>query len=388
MLHLICAIGRGLERFNRHDDDYARRGFDVHECDNCRTWVIRRQYTRPKTIGCGSYGIVCSAYDTERKEQVVLKKLYRAFRTKIDARRTYRELMLLKHMKHPNVVSLVDAFSPDSSKGQLTDIYFVTHWMPYSLEIFLEEQPRLSLDLVHKVTYQILRGLKYIHSAGIIHRDLKPNNVIINEDYEIKIIDFGLAREATQDSKLTGYVTSRFYRAPEIMFNWENYGNSGKLDVWSVGCIMAQMLRGEALFPGETEINQIALIIDLLGTPSDDLLDTIDESARNYVLTEFNKVEGKDFRVFFKAIQNDPDALDILSRMLKLDLRERCSASEALRHPFFSKVYKCEEQERVVPFTDPLEGTDASIEDFKDIVYAQLEDINASHAIERHGWMQ
>eukprot|EP00118_Oscarella_pearsei_P011272 m.74452 g.74452 ORF g.74452 m.74452 type:complete len:177 (+) comp35896_c0_seq8:885-1415(+) len=157
-----------------------------------------------------------------------------------------------------------------------------------------------------------------------------------------QIIDFGLARVAC-DSKMTGYVATRYYRAPEVMFNWENYGNSGKLDVWSVGCIMARIFTREHLFPGDSELEQIRLILDLLGTPTEEFMDSIDESARTFLLS-LNRVKGKDFRICFEAAKDDTDALDLLSNMLKLDLKERWSASEALRCPYFAKTYGSGEQ--------------------------------------------
>ncbi|MED6275862.1 Mitogen-activated protein kinase 14A [Characodon lateralis] len=122
---------------------------------------------------------------------------------------------------------------------------------------------KLSDDHVQFLIYQILRGLKYIHSAGIIHRDLKPGNLAVNEDCELKILDFGLARHT--DDEMTGYVATRWYRAPEIMLNWMHYNMT--VDIWSVGCIMAELLTGKTLFPGTDHINQLQQIMRLTGTP-------------------------------------------------------------------------------------------------------------------------
>ena len=106
---------------------------------------------------------------------------------------------------------------------------------------------KLTDDQVKFIIYQIMRGLKYIHSAGIIHRDLKPSNLAVNEDCDLKILDFGLARPT--DAEMTGYVATRWYRAPEIMLNWMHYSQT--VDIWSVGCIMAELLTGRPLFPGD-----------------------------------------------------------------------------------------------------------------------------------------
>ena len=115
------------------------------------------------------------------------------------------------------------------------------------------------------------RGLKYVHSAGVVHRDLKPSNILINENCDLKICDFGLAR--IQDPQMTGYVSTRYYRAPEIMLTWQKY--DVEVDIWSAGCIFAEMLEGKPLFPGKDHVNQFSIITELLGTPPDDVISTI-----------------------------------------------------------------------------------------------------------------
>ncbi len=115
------------------------------------------------------------------------------------------------------------------------------------------------------------RGLKYVHSAGVVHRDLKPSNILVNENCDLKICDFGLAR--IQDPQMTGYVSTRYYRAPEIMLTWQKY--DVEVDVWSAGCIFAEMLEGKPLFPGKDHVNQFSIITELLGTPPDDVINTI-----------------------------------------------------------------------------------------------------------------
>ena len=114
---------------------------------------------------------------------------------------------------------------------------------------------KLTDDQVKFIIYQIMRGLKYIHSAGIIHRDLKPSNLAVNEDCDLKILDFGLARPT--DAEMTGYVATRWYRAPEIMLNWMHYSQT--VDIWSVGCIMAELLTGRPLFPGDDRESSLLL---------------------------------------------------------------------------------------------------------------------------------
>lgn len=126
------------------------------------------------------------------------------------------------------------------------------------------------------------RGLKYVHSAGVVHRDLKPSNILVNENCDLKICDFGLAR--LQDPQMTGYVSTRYYRAPEIMLTWQKY--DVEVDIWSAGCIFAEMLDGKPLFPGKDHVNQFSIITELLGTPPDDVINTI-ASENVYPLISF-----------------------------------------------------------------------------------------------------
>ncbi|XP_010145906.1 PREDICTED: mitogen-activated protein kinase 11-like [Eurypyga helias] len=217
-----------------------------------------------------SFGSSRSAYDTKTRQKVAVKKLSRPFQSLIHARRTYRELRLLKHMKHENVIGLLDVFTPATSIANFNEVYLVTNLMGADLNNIVKCQ-KLTDDHIQFLIYQLLRGLKYIHSAGIIHRDLKPSNLAVNEDCELRILDFGLARQT--DDEMTGYVATRWYRAPEIMLNWMHYNQT--VDIWSVGCIMAELLKGKALFPGDDYIDQLKRIMEVVGTPSSELLKKI-----------------------------------------------------------------------------------------------------------------
>ncbi|CAG0888505.1 unnamed protein product [Cyprideis torosa] len=191
---------------------------------NKTLWEVPERYKSLSPVGSGAYGQVCSATDTATKSQVAIKKLARPFQTKIHAKRTYRELRMLKHMKHDNVIALLDVFTNADDLETFSDLYLVTELMGADLNCIIKTQ-RLSDDHIQFLIYQLLRGLKYIHSAGIVHRDLKPSNVAVNEDCELKILDFGLARHTEQE--MTGYVATRWYRAPEIMLNWMHYNHRG-----------------------------------------------------------------------------------------------------------------------------------------------------------------
>ncbi|NXR97627.1 MK13 kinase, partial [Oxylabes madagascariensis] len=168
-----------------------------------------------------------SAIDKKTGEKVAIKKLCRPFQSEIFAKRAYRELMLLKHMQHENVMRTRLAWSPAfffQTQGLvlLPFSYLVMPYMRTDLQKIMGHE--FSDEKIQYLVYQMLKGLKYIHSAGIVHRDLKPSNLAVNEDCQLKILDFGLARQA--DAEMTGYVVTRWYRAPEVILNWMHYNQT------------------------------------------------------------------------------------------------------------------------------------------------------------------
>jgi p38 MAP kinase len=197
------------------------------------------------------------------------------------------------------------------------------------------------------------RGLKYVHSAGVVHRDLKPSNILVNENCDLKICDFGLAR--IQDPQMTGYVSTRYYRAPEIMLTWQKY--DVEVDIWSAGCIFAEMLEGKPLFPGKDHVNQFSIITELLGTPPDDVINTIASENVSYfhlnpTLLQFLTLCVPQTLRFVKSLPKrerqplknkfknaDPSAIDLLERMLVFDPKKRVTATEALGHDYLAPYH-------------------------------------------------
>ncbi|XP_055328292.1 mitogen-activated protein kinase 14-like isoform X2 [Paramacrobiotus metropolitanus] len=331
------------------------------------TWEVPERYEGLEAIGSGAYGNVASAYDKITKQKVAIKKLARPFQTVIHAKRTYRELRLLQHMKHENVIGLLDVFTPQFSPQELKEVYFVTHLMGADLSSIVKTQI-LSDSHVQFLIYQILRGLKYIHSAGVIHRDLKPGNIAVNEDCELRILDFGLARQAQDE--MTGYVATRWYRAPEIMLNWMHYTQT--VDIWSVGCIMAELISGRPLFPGTDHISQLNLILDLVGTPSQHFLDKIEsEDARSYICSLPRKAPRDFHREFPKASEA---AVDLLRRMLELDPDNRVTAEDALAHEYLHDYHDpgdepiCEE-----PYDQAFEDLELTIDQWREMVFQEVQ---------------
>jgi mitogen-activated protein kinase 1/3 len=197
----------------------------------------------------------------------------KAFQDEIDAKRILREIKLLRHFKHENIVNIVDMMPPMARYvDDFTDVYIVSELMETDLYRIIYSKQSLSLDHVQYFIYQVLRALKYIHSANVLHRDLKPSNLLVNSNCDLKICDFGLARgvygsEQMRDSNkrhlLTEYVVTRWYRAPEIMLACHEYDKP--VDIWSTGCILAELLARKPFFPGEDYIDQVRIgLVDTL----------------------------------------------------------------------------------------------------------------------------
>ncbi|KAF0029451.1 hypothetical protein F2P81_018556 [Scophthalmus maximus] len=335
----------------------SRTGFFRQEV-NRTAWEVPERYRDLKQAGTGAYGTVCSAWDRRTGAQVAIKKLHRPFQSKLFAKRAYRELRLLKHMRHENVIGLLDVFTAEISLDRLRDFYLVMPFMGTDLGKLMKLE-RLSEDRVQFLVYQMMRGLKYIHSAGIIHRDLKPGNLAINPDCELKILDFGLARQA--DAEMTGYVVTRWYRAPEVILNWMHYTQT--VDIWSAGCIMAEMLLGKPLFKGSDHLDQLREIMKITGTPSGDFVVKLQsQDAKNYIRS-LPKVLKKDLHAVFSKASSS--AVCVLEKMLLLDPERRVSASEALDLPFFGEFRDTEEETEALPYDQTMDNTDLPLDQWK-----------------------
>ncbi|TPR07937.1 Protein kinase domain family protein [Aspergillus niger] len=337
------------------------------------TFETTNRYSDLQPVGLGAFGLVwyehsffyISAYDMITRQPVAIKKMMKPFSNATLAKRTYREVKLLKHLRHENLIGLSDIFiSP------LEDVYLVTDLLGTDLNRLLTSKP-LDGKFVQYFTYQLLRGLKYIHSAGVIHRDLKPSNILINENCDLKICDFGLAR--LQEPQMTGYVSTRYYRAPEIMLTWQKYGM--QVDIWSAGCIVAEMLRGKPLFPGKDHINQFFLITDALGNPPDEVIERICTKTTLDLVKSLPKRQPAPWATLFP--DSDENAIDLLGEMLIFDPDKRISAAKALEHPYLS-VYHDPTDEPVAEqmFDWSFSEVAHSIDEWKIMIYTEVVDFH------------
>ncbi|XP_053547558.1 mitogen-activated protein kinase 7-like [Bombina bombina] len=322
------------------------RSFDIN-------FEVGDEYDIIETIGTGAYGVVSSAQRKDTGQKVAIKKIPNAFDVVTNAKRTLRELKILKHFNHDNIIAIKDILKPVISYSDFKSVYVVLDLMESDLHQIIHSSQPLTLEHARYFLYQLLRGLKYIHSANVLHCDLKPSNLLINENCELKIGDFGMARGlCTKPDEykyfMTEYVATRWYRAPELMLSLHEYTQA--IDMWSVGCIFAEMLGRKQLFPGKNYIHQLQLIMTVLGTPSTQVIRAIGaERVRAYIQSLPSRQSVPWTSLYPQA---DRKALDLLSKMLRFDPRERISVREALRHPFLSKYHDPDDEPECVPAFD------------------------------------
>merc|ERR1719162_420340 len=316
-----------------------------------QTFTIDRRYSMIRVVGSGAYGVVVSASDSKTSKNIAIKMVPRAFNDEIDAKRILREIKLLKHFRHENIVGIVDILPPTASYLEdFHDVYIVADLMETDLHRIIYSKQKLSIDHAQYFIYQLLRGLKYIHSAGVIHRDLKPSNLLVNSNCDLKICDFGLARGIHQQDLgkdggtmlLTEYVVTRWYRAPEIMLACHEY--SKPVDIWSVGCIFAELIQRKPYFPGEDYIDQLTIISEKLGKLPERDLDFVTSDKAKRFIRKLSDKPPPSLKTQFPSAPSD--ALDLLRNTLQIHPRRRINVEDALSHPFLSQLHSPHDEPR------------------------------------------
>ncbi|KAI3422713.1 Mitogen-activated protein kinase [Psidium guajava] len=338
---------------------------------------VSAKYVPPiRPIGRGACGLVCAAVNSETREEVAIKKIGNAFDNRIDAKRTLREIMLLHHMDHENVIAIKDIIRPPR-KETFNDVYIVYELMDTDLHQIIRSDQPLTDDHCQYVLYQLLRGLKYVHSAHVLHRDLKPSNLLLNANCDLKIGDFGLARTTSETDFMTEYVVTRWYRAPELLLNCSEY--TAAIDMWSVGCILGEIATREPLFPGKDYVHQLRLITELIGSPDDASLGFLrSNNARRYVrqLPQYRKQQ---FPMRFPNMS--PAATDLLEKMLVFDPNKRITVDEALCHPYLSSLHDANDEPVCPrPFNFDFEHPSCTEEHIKELIWIESVKFNPDPA--------
>ena len=271
-------------------------------------------------IGSGTYGVVFKGINKANNEIIAIKKMKIDQENEGISSTTLREITILRELTHPNIVELKDVVCQNHK------LYLLFEYLDYDLKKYIEDYP-LDEDTIKAFLYQILDAVAYCHSKKIIHRDLKPQNILIDKTGKLKIADFGLARAFSIPIRpYSKEVLTLWYRPPELLMGIAEY--STPVDIWSIGCIFAEMCLRRALFPGDYEIEQIYKIFGLLGTPTPSIWPDI-VNLPNYKET-FPRFKGKKLEEVFHNL--DHNGINLLQSMLTYDPNKRITAKQALLH--------------------------------------------------------
>ncbi|GMS97375.1 hypothetical protein PENTCL1PPCAC_19550, partial [Pristionchus entomophagus] len=355
----------------------APPGFHLISVGETNLCVLKR-YENIRVIGSGAQGLVCAANDKVLGRSVAIKKLSRPFQNVTHAKRAYREFKLMKLVSHKNIIGLLNAFTPQKSLRDFSDLYIVMELMDANLCQVINME--LDHERISYLLYQMLCGVRHLHASGIIHRDLKPSNIVVKSDCTLKILDFGLARTAIDSFLMTPYVVTRYYRAPEVILGM---GYTETVDVWSIGCIFGEMVRGRVLFPGTDHIDQWTKVVEILGSPSTKFVNQLQTTVRNYVLnrphyppTPFEELFPT--HIFPKAADNArlsaTQARDLLSKMLVIDPAERITVDKALQHPYVNVWYDEAEVHAPPPkeYDATVDKNEHTVEKWKELIYQEV----------------
>lgn len=284
-------------------------------------------FQKLEKIGEGTYGVVYKAKDRQTGRAVALKKIRLDTDSEGVPSTAIREIALLRELSHPNIVQLLDVIHSS------TRLFLVFEFLDQDLKKYMDNTKLVDTNLVKSYMFQLLSGIAFCHAHRVLHRDLKPQNLLIDNEGNIKLADFGLARAFNLPVRCyTHEVVTLWYRAPEILLGCKIYSTA--VDVWSIGCIFVEMLTRTALFPGDSEIDQLFKIFRVLGTPTEEMWPKV-TYLKDYK-SDFPKWEPQSLGKLVPSLCEE--GLDLLEKLLTYTPGYRISAKSALYHPYFNDL--------------------------------------------------
>jgi len=286
------------------------------------------KYTKIDKLGEGTYGVVYKAQNNETGQIVALKRIRLESEDEGVPCTAIREISLLKELKHPNIVRLHDVLHTEKK------LTLVFEYLDQDLKKYMDSHKgEMDAQTIRSFLYQLLKGVAWCHDHRVLHRDLKPQNLLINKKGELKLADFGLARAFGIPVRSYSHeVVTLWYRAPDVLLGSRKY--STPIDIWSAGCIFAEMSLGRPLFPGQSTNDQLLKIFKHLGTPSEETWSGVTELPE--WKNDFPKFEPHQLNEIVPTL--DPVGIDLLARMLQYDPQQRVTARHAMQHPFFQPL--------------------------------------------------
>mmetsp|Transcript_13951 Transcript_13951/g.32403 ORF Transcript_13951/g.32403 Transcript_13951/m.32403 type:complete len:350 (+) Transcript_13951:143-1192(+) len=284
-----------------------------------------------KVIGNGSFGVVFQATLVETGETVAIKKVLQ------DRRFKNRELQIMKQLKHTNVVELKREFYSKGDKPEEIYLNLVLEFVPETIYRIIKHYSRTRRQVpelyVKLYMYQVARSLAYIHASGVCHRDIKPQNLLLDPNsHVVKLCDFGSAKMLVPGESNIAYICSRYYRAPELIFGATDYTTA--IDTWSYGCVFAELILGQPLFPGESNVDQLVEIIKVVGTPTREEIQAMNQ---NYTEFKFPQIKAHPWAKVFRS-KAPPEAVDLISKLLPYTPDKRLTPLQSCAHPFFDEL--------------------------------------------------
>jgi len=254
-----------------------------------------------------------------------------------DKRFKNRELQIMRRLDHCNIVSLLYFFYTSGEKKDEIYLNLVLEYIPETVykvaRQYSKQKQTIPVTFIKLYMYQLFRSLAYIHSNGICHRDIKPQNLLLDPESGIlKLCDFGSAKHLVRGEPNVSYICSRYYRAPELIFGATDYTTN--IDVWSAGCVFAELMLGQPIFPGDSGVDQLVEIIKVLGTPT---REQIKEMNPNYTEFKFPQIKAHPWPKVFRA-RTSPEAIDLVSRLLEYTPSARITPLQACAHTFFDEL--------------------------------------------------
>ncbi|KAF4671630.1 hypothetical protein FOL46_000127 [Perkinsus olseni] len=353
------ACGRGGDEFDVNDDDEEGGVSAV-------TYRVDERYKLVELLGQGAYGIVMAADDGDTGKAVAIKVIENAFAHIAFTKRTLRELKILRHLHHENILGINSIMTHGGVEGFM-HVFVVTDLFETDLGAILKTSQMLTMEQCVFFLYQVLRGVKYFHSAGVVHRDLKPRNLLVNFNCDLKICDFGLSKLILEDRDgfekvpmTARSMCTRWYRSPEISCDCKDYGKP--VDMWSVGCIFAEILTKKPLLPGESNSHQLELTLELTGVPSEDtirkigndkLLELIRETDEDWeepinlmeiFLDSLVKLDEANADHYSYGSEEYPAEVDIIDKLLKFDPDDRLTVQQALQHRLLKNFHRDDDE--------------------------------------------
>ncbi|KAJ2489551.1 TFIIH complex serine/threonine-protein kinase subunit kin28 [Coemansia sp. RSA 2050] len=284
-------------------------------------------YKKEKKLGEGTYAVVYLGHHIGTNRKVAIKKIKLGnMRSGLDMS-AIREVKALRELRHPNVIELIDVFS------HKTNLNLVLEFLDTDLENVIKDKSLVFMPAdIKSWMMMALRGLDHCHKCWLLHRDLKPNNFLIASNGQLKLADFGLAREFGDVKRaMTSQTVTRWYRAPELLLGATNY--TGSIDIWAMGCIFAELSLRAPYLPGASDLEQLTTIFRARGTPTEDEWPGMLKLPTGYNFEKFPKPQFSDL---FRG--SSEDAVDLMNRMLTFNPVQRISAADALQHPYFRNL--------------------------------------------------